>query len=183
MFFRRKKDAPTFAYTDVELANTISILGVTFTDDLKWNKHFDNILLSATRRLYVIRTLKPYVSKEKLLEVFLSCIVSLFMYATPLFCDMSTEMCHRIKKFRKRAHRVICSQECKYSIIPDFDNMHKSLSCKFLTKCKSPDHPLHEHVPPKMPCTGHFCLPHFSTFRRQNSFFIWCCMIDNAAEI
>ena len=88
MFFRRKVNFPIKIYDNIKLLNYVNILGVTLSDDLKWSRHFDNILMSATRRLYVIRKLKPLLPKVKLMEIFRSFIVSTFMYGTPLFCKL-----------------------------------------------------------------------------------------------
>ena len=41
-----------------ELVSSAKILGVTVTDDLTWNAHVNNIVLKASKRLYLLRLLK-----------------------------------------------------------------------------------------------------------------------------
>lgn len=41
-----------------EVVKSAKILGVTVTDDLKWNSHVGNIVLKASKRIYLLKQLK-----------------------------------------------------------------------------------------------------------------------------
>ena len=49
--------------------NKIKILGVTWSGDLKWNSHIDEVISKAVRRMYAIRILLPIVDKNQIIQV------------------------------------------------------------------------------------------------------------------
>ena len=69
---------------NMKLVRQIKILGIYWEDSLTWDLHFNYILKTAAKRLYVLRVLKPFLSKSELFNVYNSLIVSVFMYASPL---------------------------------------------------------------------------------------------------
>ena len=165
---------------NIELSKSVNILGVTLSNNLKWDIHFDKALLSANRRLHVLRLLiKSYVSKNDLLEFLRASIIAIIMYASPLFGPLSSNINGRIKKLKKRAHRIICNASCTCAIIPDLTAQRERLALNLLLKCELSTHPLHSLLPSRMPNTKKFCIPFCSTNRRLNSFFPYTCVIAN----
>ena len=180
MIIHRVKDRCILPYDDIQVVKSVNILGVTLSDDLRWDAHFDNVLLNASRRLHVLRCLKPFVSKEKLCIVFNGLILSIIMYASPLFCKVSTSVVLRLERVRRRAHRIICGDNmCECNLIPEFSSHRKKLALKFLKSCCAATHPLHERVPRIMPRSRKYFLLYCSTYRRLNSFFQYACLIYN----
>ena len=77
MIVSRTKHCPDVAYANIELSKSVNILGVTLSNNLKWDIHFDKVLLSANRRLHVLRLLKSYVPKNDLLEFLRASIIAI----------------------------------------------------------------------------------------------------------
>ena len=48
----------------------LKVLGLMFNHRLTWSSHFDFIAKKASKRLYVLRVLKPLVSHDQLVLVF-----------------------------------------------------------------------------------------------------------------
>ena len=60
-----------------EVVTSAKILGMTITDDLKWNVHVANILLKASKRLYLLKQLKrANVDTNSLNKFYCACIRS-----------------------------------------------------------------------------------------------------------
>ena len=71
---------------DLECVQKAKMLGVTFSVDLKWNAHVDEIVKKVNKRLYFLRQLKRAQVKSKELVLFyLTCIRSVIEYACALF--------------------------------------------------------------------------------------------------
>ena len=61
-----------------EVVTSAKILGMTITDDLKWNVHVANILLKASKRLYLLKQLKrANVDTNSLNKFYCACISDL----------------------------------------------------------------------------------------------------------
>lgn len=172
----------SYKYADLQLVRKIRILGVIFSNDLKWNIHFEQVTLSASRRLHILRCLRRFVSKEMLFTVFRASVLAVVLYASPLFGSLPYKAKCSVNKIVKRAHRIICGPLCEPTCdyVPDVTKLRDKAACNLLLKCEIPDHPLHCLVPPKMPRTNHFRLPHCSTLRRMNSFFPSTCLLVNS---
>ena len=62
------------------------MLGVTFSVDLKWNAHVDDIVKKVNKRLYFLCQLKrTQVKSKELILFYLTCIRSVMEYACALF--------------------------------------------------------------------------------------------------
>ena len=166
-------------YNDFDATPTAVILGVTLSNDLSWRPHFDRVILTANRRLHIIRVLKPLIPKEKLVEFFRASVLSVILYASPVFGPLPHSIIKNISKLIKRSHRIICNPSCTCSLIPNFNATRDKLAKDFFLKCELPDHPLHPLIPPRMTYSKKFCMPFCSTSRRQKSFFPSTCMLIN----
>jgi hypothetical protein len=60
-------------------------LGVTFSNDAKWNTHLDNIKSSVSKHLNILRKLKYRLSRTNLDKLYLVYIRPLFEYACELW--------------------------------------------------------------------------------------------------
>ena len=180
MVINRSKNPARFQSSDYEMKPSVNILGATLNDRLSWTNHFDRVVLAATRRLHIIRSLKPYISEKKLLEVFSGSVLSVILYASPVFAELPVAIQSKIANVCERAHRIICNRQCSCSIIPDIAVLREKLACNLLLKCEIHDHPLHSYVPSRLPKTGKFRQPFSSTSRRFNSFFPYTCALVNS---
>ena len=66
-----------------EVKDEVRILGFIFSNKFSWSKQVSTLLSRASRRLYVIRMLKHYLSNRDLKIVHPSLITSAILYASP----------------------------------------------------------------------------------------------------
>lgn len=160
--------------------NYLRILGFIFSDVLSWHLQISDIVTRASRRLYIIRCLKPILSNMELIIVYHSIITSLILYASPTYGNLQSGLLEKLERFQNRAHRTICGPRCTCSHFPALATVIKEKGLNFLKSCElNPTHPLHHYLPQRLPRSNHFCLPHSATSRRLYSFFPWYCLVAN----
>ena len=70
----------------IERVSSYKLLGVIITNDLSWNEHCDSIHKKATKRLFVLRTLKRVgLGTNDLVLVYCSIVRSIVEYASPVW--------------------------------------------------------------------------------------------------
>ena len=157
---------------------------MTFFKDLKWNKHCDLIVKCCSRRLYALRILRPLLQKDDLVTVYHALIRSLMEYCAPLFVSLSARNTNLFRKMQRRAHRIICDQECLCEILQDLSNRRQSAAIKLLRKIAICDeHPLHFLCPHSSERSGRLLHPPARTSRRLRSFFPATCVLMNNAPL
>ena len=166
---------------DMTSADELKLLGVTFTSDLKWDKHFDLVVRKASSRLYTLRILRPLLSRENLHQIYCGLIRSLLEYSSPLFIGMLLKDRSRLDRLQQRAHNLICSFGCTCSLMSPLDDRRMHATCKLISDCTSPDSLLHDLCPPKSNRSDRLILPHCHTQRRLSSFFPQACILYNAS--
>ena len=180
-FVRKTRDFVNTCYPSIDVTDSVTILGVIWKDDLSWCDHFDKVCKIASRRLHILRVMKAFIAKEKLIEVFKGIILPVLFYSTQLFGKLSMSILQKLRRVVRRAHHIIClSKICTCEFVPDVNHCREKLLCDFLFKCEKPAHPLHDLVPQRLNITQHFCLPVSKTSRRANSFFPYACLLANA---
>jgi len=120
--------------------NEIPLLGVIFSSDLKWNKHFDVIVKKACRRIYLMYNLvRANCPVNLLIRAYIAYIRSLLLYSFPTFCNASEYLLRRITGIEKRVVSLIGASLEHTGILSASEIM-----CKRLFECieSSPDHPL-----------------------------------------
>ena len=93
----------------VEQVDHAKLLGVTISHDLSWNKHVENIVKKAGKRLYMLYQLKPAgISQSDLQTVYLSVVRPVLEYACPLWhTNLQQYLPYNIGTIQKRAFRCI----------------------------------------------------------------------------
>ena len=88
-----------------EVVTSARIVGMTITDDLKWNVHVANILLKASKRLYLLKQLKrANVDTNSLIKFYCACIRSVLEYACQAFhSGLPNYLSKEIERIQKRA--------------------------------------------------------------------------------
>ena len=126
---------------DSTQAQSIHLLGITISYDLKWNMHFDNLVKKASKRLFVIRNLRRANCPPHLLfRSYTSFIRSLLIYAYPSFCNAPEYVHKKLFYFEKRAFRIMGLDPKLYpSLKKSMDTICNKL---FLQITKSYHHPL-----------------------------------------
>ena len=92
-----------------ELVKSAKLLGMTITEDLKWNSHIENIVSKASKRLYLLRQLKRAdVDHCSLIQFYCACIRSILEYGCQVFHSSFPEyLSVDIERVRSRALRII----------------------------------------------------------------------------
>ncbi|MEL7308602.1 MAG: reverse transcriptase family protein, partial [Pseudomonadota bacterium] len=67
--------------------SVIKVLGLHFNEKLTWRDHFNFVIRKASSRLYVLRTLKPLLDHDKLVNIFYALMQSILDYASALFLN------------------------------------------------------------------------------------------------
>ena len=98
---------------ELDMVSTMRILGVTWQEDLTWNLHFSRVLTVATQRLYALRQLRTFLPKKALLTVYHAQVMSVILYAAPLFGELSSSVTKKITRLERRPHRTICGKDCE----------------------------------------------------------------------
>ena len=66
--------------------NSAKLLGVTISNNLRWNGHINEIIKKVSKRLYFLSQLKrARVAKQDLVLFYTSCICSILTYTSPVF--------------------------------------------------------------------------------------------------
>ena len=87
----------------VEKVDHAKLLGVTFSYDLTWNKHVENIVGKASKRLYMLYQLKRAgINQSDLVSVFLSIVRPVLEYTCPVWhTNLPTYLSDSIELIKK----------------------------------------------------------------------------------
>ncbi|KAK2188935.1 hypothetical protein NP493_119g04018 [Ridgeia piscesae] len=85
------------------------LLGVTISQDLTWNKHVDNIVKKAGKRLYLLYQLKRAgITQKDLVSVYVSVVRPVLEYACPVWhTNLPQYLSDNIEVIQKRALKCI----------------------------------------------------------------------------
>ena len=105
------------------------------------------------------------------------------LVASPLFLSLPSSVTSKMDKFQKRAHPIICGIHCTCTNFPPLSHVCQSRAIFFFNTCEQfPCHPLHHLIPPRLPRSLHYRLPHVSTTRRLQSFIPSICISLNSMK-
>ncbi len=169
--FQRCSAFTPAALPSVEYVNSHKILGVLWSNDLKWDKHFDSVSRIFASRLHCLRVLKNFLGKDELLLVYGSLLRSLFEYCSPVFVSLSKSNSTRLDRLQRRAHILICGKECTNSCLQDLTSRRLQQATNLFKQIQTPSHVLHALLPQLRENSNRFFLPCFNTTRRTASFF------------
>ena len=83
-------------------------MGVIITNDLSWNEHCDSIHKKATKRLFVLRTLKRVgLGTNDLMLVYCSIVRSFVEYASPVWAAIPLYLDELIESVQRKALKII----------------------------------------------------------------------------
>ena len=109
MFIHRSiLSTPTTLPIQTEDKQSIKLLGVFITSNLKWDFHVNYIRNKCHSRFYAIRVLKPLLSKHDLLNVYCLFVRSLLEYCSPLFVALNDKNNRVLNSIQNRCHNLIC---------------------------------------------------------------------------
>lgn len=168
---------------DSESVLCVKILGLFFNRTLTWSHHFQNIATSVSKRLYVLRVLKPILGHDQLILVF-NCIVrSLIEYGSAVFINPGSVLNNKLEILCKRAFRIIHGlkiRSCDKCEMLNVGERRKMLAMRlFRQVVNDSKHVLHRLLPPQSERSKRFILPQVKTDRRLRGFVLSCAMMHN----
>jgi hypothetical protein len=163
------------------------MLGLTISSDLTWNKHIDNIVAKAAKRVYMLYHLKcAGVQQHDLLNIYLSVIRPMLEYACPVWHTCLPQyLSDKIEAIQKRALRLIYPGDSITTIlaeknIPTLHNRRTDICKDYFEKMKDPKHKIHHLIPKSrnnpysLRSQNKLPLPVCRTNRYKNSLIPWC---------
>ena len=96
-----------FGDTNLQITDTHTHLGITFSYDGKWSKHINNICESASTKLNVLRKLKYILSRNSLDKIYNTFILPILEYACEVWDGCNAEDKDRLEKIHRYAARII----------------------------------------------------------------------------
>ena len=87
----------------IEEVEPLHLFGVTLSADMKWSKHFDNIVKKSSSKIYIIRNLRKAGCPKDLMEkAYVSLIRPLLLYAYPCMCNAPQFLKNRLVLVERR---------------------------------------------------------------------------------
>lgn len=98
-----------FIFNDknIPITNIHKHLGVTFSNDAKWNAHVDNIILSTSKHINMLRKLKYKLSRKNLEKLYLVFIRPLFEYASEVWDNIGVGYVNKLEQLQLQAARIV----------------------------------------------------------------------------
>ena len=160
----------------VRTCERAKVLGVTFSSNLRWNDHFDDVIRKASRRIFIIRNLKRSGCKQDILyRVYVAMIRSVLFYCYPCLCNAPLYLLRQVLNVEKRVFKIIFSDNVPINDCLFFaENTCKSL---FTQIHDNPDHPLRILFDKREPSRTNrllLCPPQTKTKRFSDSFIKFC---------
>ena len=165
----------------LQQVDELKLLGVTISNDLKWNKHVILTIKSASPSLYLIRKCRAIFSKQQLILLYNSYILSKMCYAAPLFICLPQSLQYHYIRLFKRAHHAICGQQCNNSCLIDPSQQKEKIAYNLFTDAlRNTQHPLSQIMPTTLKYTGKLMMPICRTERYRKSFIPTMTTFHNA---
>ena len=155
-FGRSKPTLPPITIDDKPIArvSTAKLLGVTFSSDLTWDAHIEDIHTKACQRLYSLRLLwRAGVQSSHIVRIFTSLIRLLLEYACPVWhTGLPGILSEKLEGVQRRALRIAYpdssySEAMQLSGLPTLHDRREQLSRGFFQAILSPSHKLHHLLP------------------------------------
>ena len=82
-------------------------LGITFSEETKWNKHAENLIKSVSKHICVLRKLKYKLNRENLEQLYLIYIRPIFEYACEVWNNCGVSNSCKLERLQLEAARII----------------------------------------------------------------------------
>ena len=108
---------------NVEVVTVVKLLGVTLSNDLKWNSHIANTCKKVSTRLYFLRQLKRAgLRPEDLIQFYVTCIRPVIEYACEAFHDSLPQyLSNDLEGLQKRAFCIIFPELHYQEVLESFN--------------------------------------------------------------
>ena len=170
----------------MEVVTSVKLLGLTISNNLKWNVHIKNVIKKGASRLYLLRQLKRAKGDlEQLLCFYTTCIRPVSEYACQVVHNGLPEyLSDELEKIQRRVLRIIFpdlgyQEALKECNITTLHQRRQSLTERLFNEIKDNSLPkLHGLLPPRNLSTvaltrkRAFNVPICRTNRFKNSFIM-----------
>ena len=181
-----REDHPIPALTllgqPVERVENFKLLGVTINNGLSWNDHIDDIIIKASKRLYLLCLLKRAgLHSSDLLAIYTVMIRSVLEYGCEVWHPgLTKKLSKELEHIQKRVMRIVFphhsyEDSLKSTGLPDLHSRREDICRTFFKKISCSESILHKYLPPK-PSSHYnfrekkqFSLPLVRTNRLKNS--------------
>ena len=107
----------------VQQVQTHKHLGITFSNDLRWNAHLNHICSKAYKRINVLRKLKFTLDRNTLETIYTTFIRPLLEYGDVLFDNCTRQEKDDLEKIQHEAARIVTGATCLVSITKLMDEV------------------------------------------------------------
>jgi hypothetical protein len=178
--FSRNPISPVSFFDNV---TSLKVLGLIFNCKLNWSDQLSAICSKISKRLYILRVLKPLMSHDQLVFVFNQTIRAVFEYASPVFLNPGSSFDAKLFLLCKRAFRIIHGKDvasCDKCRMFDFIDRRKALSMRiFLNAIRDHNHAIHHLMPSFSKRSSRIILPPVNSDRRAKGFVFSCSEMYN----
>ena len=83
---------------NIEFTTSFKLLGVTISNDLRWNIHIEEQLKTTRKLVFIILQLKRAgLTQQQLVTIYQAYIQSILMYGYPCFCNLPYSLFKSLK--------------------------------------------------------------------------------------
>ena len=111
MIFKNAENSTNFNfYFDgklIPLTSDHKHLGITFSEETKWNKHVENLLKSVSKLICVLRKLKYKLNRNNLEKLYLIYIRPIFVYVCEVWDNCGVSNLCKLERLQLEAARII----------------------------------------------------------------------------
>ena len=140
---------------ELEVVDSVKLLGVTISSSLSWNLHIDEVIKKASKRLFFLVRVPP----NDLVLFYTACIRSIIDYAIPAFYyALPQYLKNELVRLQKRAISIIVPG-ANYNtgmevlgILPLGDHHDQLYSTLFNSILSDPNHKIRNLLPPTCSC-------------------------------
>lgn len=179
MILPRVRDCHGISIQGVRRVDELTVLGVTFDTRCSWSAHVDNIATRASRRLFPLRILKPFVSHDSLRTIYYGIMRSVMEYAAPLLTGLTTKDSRKLQTLQNRFHRILCGRDCQEQCMPPLAERRMCLTMNLFRKSLAQDGHILRPLLYPISAHGNMILPAIRTTRRLKSFAVQTALLFN----
>ena len=91
----------------IPLTSDHTHLGITFSEEAKWNKHVENLIKSVSKHICILRKLKYKLNRKNLEKLYLIYIRPIFEYACEVWDNCGVSNSCKLERLQLEAARII----------------------------------------------------------------------------
>ena len=161
-------------------ADSMKILGITYNSKCNWKSHIVSITRDVSRRMYVLRQLKPFLARPLLTQVYCAIIRSRLEYCSAVYVGLSAGEMNKLENVQRRCHKIICgSHHCNCATFTPLKERRVKRAMSLFSEISNSQHLLHDLYPPLLPHGKRLTILHHKTNRRMSSFVPFCTRMFN----